>query len=594
MPPRNRGRRRVLLLQLPPVSPDGLPARENHPLGAACLVLHARRGAAADAFDLEILDADTAAQGSDEAVLEAIERARPDVLGLTLYVWNVTRSFHLAAEARRRLPGLAVVAGGPEVVDGRPELFAGASERVFDGGLDAGVPGEGEVPFERLLAALAAGADLQDPASLSAVPGLILPPERPGGPPRVTRAAEPLASLDDLGSPYLEGLVDASRDRFLYLEATRGCRFRCTFCRYDADVGGPLKTMSLGKVEEVLAHAARSRVREVFLLDPTLNQRRDARDLLRALERGNPGRPGAKAFRYGGELVAELVDEEEADLIAAAGFHTVEAGLQSTHPETLRIVQRFHHRERFLRGVRLLKERGVRVRVDLIVGMPAETLASMKAAVDFVADEGIGDDVQVFELMVLPGTALAGQAAARGIEHLRRPPYTVIRTPTMTEEEVAEAVSYSEERLGVSWTPRPALRRFSREELVEAGGDGAWRRALDAHRRSFLALDARGLPFDRAVAELERPLSAWLRRNPFGSVDVVLRADAPSPLEGLERLVEAIQPAPFTVGAAIYRRVWTLVPAGRGSLPEDWLAAARRLSLVRPERRGVKASSLRP
>ena len=40
------------------------------------------------------------------------------------------------------------------MVDGRPELFAGSAARVFEGGIDAGVPREGEVPFERLLAAL--------------------------------------------------------------------------------------------------------------------------------------------------------------------------------------------------------------------------------------------------------------------------------------------------------------------------------------------------------------------------------------------------------------------------------------------------------
>ncbi len=571
-------RRRVLLVQLPPVGPDGLPPRENHPMGVACLALWASRRSVGDAFEIEILDRAIADEGSDLAILDAIAAARPDVLGLTLYVWNVVRSRYLIREAKRLLPRLAVIAGGPEAVSGRPELF--------DWGIDAAVQGEGENAFVNLLAALQAGADPRNAGSFAGTAGLLLPPERSGGPVRMTGPAVPLATLDELGSPYPAGWIDAARDRFLYLETTRGCKFHCTFCRYDADVGGPLKMLSLPRVEEVLRHAVEKGVREVFLLDPTLNQRRDTLELLRVLDRGNPNAPGGgKTFRYGGELVAELIDEETADLLARAGFHTVEVGLQSTNPETLRLVERFHHAKKFLAGVRLLKERGIRVRVDLIAGMPAETLDSMKKAIDFVAESGIGDDVQVFELMVLPGTALTAQAATFGIDHLDRPPYTVIRTPTMSEEEIAEAVAYSEERLGVSWTPAARLRRFRAEERVDVDAAGAWRRRLADHRRNFLALSARGLDIARAVDDVRGPLVAWLASNPFASVDVILEAGRPAALDGLERLVMALQPGPETLGAAVYRRVWTVVPAeARARIGSDWIERARRFSLVKLNR----------
>jgi len=136
-------RRRILFLQLPPVSPDGLPARENHPLGAACVCLAARRSPAGAAFDLRILDRRIADTGSDRAILEGIAAARPDFLGLTLYVWNAVRSLHLAREAKKLLPSLTVIAGGPEVVPERTDLFAA--------GVDIAVPGEGEGAFIALL-----------------------------------------------------------------------------------------------------------------------------------------------------------------------------------------------------------------------------------------------------------------------------------------------------------------------------------------------------------------------------------------------------------------------------------------------------------
>jgi radical SAM superfamily enzyme YgiQ (UPF0313 family) len=570
---------KFLFLQLPPISPDGVPARENHPLGAAHLVLAGRRAAGA-AHEFAILDRAVADEGSDEAVLDAIEAARPDVLGLTLYVWNVVRARWLLAEARRRLPHLRVLAGGPEVVAGR--------RSIFDWGIHVGVPGEGETPFEALLGALSAGADLARPEGLFAVPGLLLPPARRGEMPRFTGPASPVSPLDLLPDPYASGLVDARRDRFLYLETTRGCRFHCSFCRYDAGLGGPVRSLSLARVEEALRHAAERGVEEVFLLDPTLNQRKDTRDLLRVLAQGNVEGEGRRRWRYGGELVAELVDEEMADLLAEAGFHTVEVGLQSVNPETLRRIERFHHAERFLRGVRLLKERGIRVRVDLIVGLPHETLASAKAGVDFVAEHRMGEDIQVFELMVLPGTALATQALSLGIEHLAEPPYTVLRTPTMSGEEIAAAVAYAEERFEVSFTPPPRLRRFRREERLDLLGpaDPGEEAAggLRAHRRNYLALDGRALRLDAAAREIARPLAAWLGRNPFASLDVLLRARGSEDLDALEDLVLAIQAPESTLGAQLHRRVWTFLdPAARARAGGEWLDRAGALSLLRSD-----------
>jgi radical SAM superfamily enzyme YgiQ (UPF0313 family) len=568
------GRLRVLLLQLPPPSPDGRPPRENHPVGPACVALGAARGSPAGRVEIEVLDREIADIGSDAAILDAIRSFRPDVLGLALFVWNLVRSTWIAGEAKRAIPGLTVVAGGPEAVHGRSDLF----ER----GIDIAVPGEGELPFEGLIARILDGGDTRRPEDFAGTPGLLFPAPVRGGPPFSTGAPLRLPSLADLGNPYIEGLIDARCDRFLYIETARGCRFRCTFCRYDAAPAAPQRTLSFRKVAEVLRHAAEARVREVFLLDPTLNGRRDAVELLRILDRGNPGTPGKKLFRYGGELAAELVDARQADLIARAGFQTVEAGLQSVSPAALRAVRRFHDRTRFLDGVRLLRERGVRVRVDLIAGLPEETLDSFRRGVDLIAENGIGKDVQVFELQVLPGTVLAAEAAARGIEHLRRPPYTVIRTPTMSEEDLARAIAYSEDVQGVSWTHPPALRRYGKAERIEVTAGGDWRDRLATHRRSFLALDARPLPFARAAEGIRGPLASWLSSNPFSSADVLLRADRPASLEALRRLVESIQPHDWTLGAAIYRRVWTTI--AYGSVPADWLEQAGHYSIVKIER----------
>src|SRR4029077_15492875 len=114
--------------------------------------------------------------------------------------------------------------------------------------------------------------------------------------------------------------------------------------------------------------------REVFLLDPTLNQRKDFADLLRLLAEGNPGR----RFTYFGEVRAEGVTEETARLLREASFTEVEVGLQSIDPEAMSLMDRKNNLRAFERGVRALMREGIRVKVDLIIGLPGDDLASVR------------------------------------------------------------------------------------------------------------------------------------------------------------------------------------------------------------------------
>src|SRR5439155_16322609 len=118
-----------------------------------------------------------------------------------------------------------------------------------------------------------------------------------------------------------------------------------------------------------LRHAGELGVREVFLLDPTLNQRKDFAELLRVLARGNPGR----RFTYFGELRGEGITEETARLLREANFTEVEVGLQSIEPDAMALMDRKNNLKAFERGVRAMMKQGIRVKVDLIVGLPGDT-----------------------------------------------------------------------------------------------------------------------------------------------------------------------------------------------------------------------------
>ncbi len=81
----------------------------------------------------------------------------------------------------------------------------------------------------------------------------------------------------------------------------------------------------------------------------------------------------------------DCLDEEKADLLASymrPGFDVwVELGLQSIHPSTLERINRGHGPEEFYRADELLRERGIKRAVHLILGLPGEDRAMMMETV---------------------------------------------------------------------------------------------------------------------------------------------------------------------------------------------------------------------
>src|SRR5581483_1947017 len=281
-------RRTVILVQLPipPLGPA--PIVGNVPLAAAYLKLYAERQGLAAFYDIGVLPTRVANAFGDQALVSAIAERAPWLVGFTCYVWNIERTLWIARELKRLRPGIRIVLGGPEITPDNVWVLETAD-------YDFAVIGEGEQTFAELLLALRS-----NDVPAGAIAGLYVPPASSAArydPARRPAFRTPMPDLNQLGSPYLAGILDAADEQMLLLETTRGCVFKCKFCYYPKSYD---KQYYLSR-EAILAnlqHAQERGAKEVFLLDPTLNQRKDFADLLRVLAEGNPGR----RFTYFGEL----------------------------------------------------------------------------------------------------------------------------------------------------------------------------------------------------------------------------------------------------------------------------------------------------
>jgi radical SAM superfamily enzyme YgiQ (UPF0313 family) len=414
---------KVLLLQLPVQSHDYEYSKENIPLALGYLKGFADRFL--KRTDIEILPQEVVNLGGDEALLKRIEDASPDVVCFGCALWNIERTLYLCRELKARLPRTLLVLGGPEITTENPYLLT-------SGHFHVGVVGEGEETFRDLLLRIEqSGRDFKD------IPGLFYKE----GNRWASGSARPLIDpLDILPSPYLAGIIEPSFLNTMIIETVRGCPHRCTYCYYHKSYSR-LRAFDPGRIESELRWAADRGVEEVYFIDPCFGRRPDHQNLLKLVRDINQGRK----FSFQCELNAEDLSRELVDQLTLAGLEEVEIGLQTTNPTALEHIRRKLDQERFINGVRMLRDGGVRVRVDIMVGLPGDSLEDVKRTIDFVVGNDLYDDLSLYPLSVLPGTVLRRQAGELDIRYLEHPPYLVLETGDMAPEDIHEAFVYAEE-----------------------------------------------------------------------------------------------------------------------------------------------------
>jgi len=423
---------------------------------------------------------------------------RPDLLGLSLYSWNSGLIAAAAAIVRAGRPGLIVVAGGPDA-SADPERLP------RDGVADVAVAGEGEEAMVGIVRAALRGEPL---------PGPVVRP--------------PLLDPATLASPWLDGTLDAARWGGAALELTRGCPYHCAFC-FESKGAAKLRRFPLEVAGRELARFEEAGVDEVFVLDPTFNA--DSRRMAEALrvfaERGPD-------LRYLLELRAELLTAEQARLLSTVDC-SVQIGLQSADPAVLEAMDRKFDPELFARKIRLLDEEGAIFGLDLIYGLPGDTLSGFKRSLDYAL--GLGPNhLDVFRLAVLPGTALYDKAPSLGLEWDATAPYLVRSAPGFGPDDLAAAerlakavdVLYTKGRAVMWFRPvavlakaRPSTLAARFADYLDAAGAGALpadvpHRRLEELQLGFLsAMFAERPPkapgADDAALDLVRVSGAWTR-----------------------------------------------------------------------------------
>ena len=327
-------------------------------------------------------------------VIEAVLAREPKIVGVGVYIWNAEQALRVVADLKRVRPEVVVVLGGPEVSH---ETDQQEIVRLAD----FVVTGEGDLAFAELC-------------------GQILSGRRPA---TKVIAAE-LPTFERLALPYdLYDEQDVAH-RVIYVEASRGCPFKCEFCLSSLDV--PVRNVPLDRFLVEMQKLLDRGVRHFKFVDRTFNLNLNvSRSILEFFrERYRPG-----LFLHF-EMIPDRLPEALREPIRSfpAGALQFEVGIQTFDEAVAARISRRQDNVKLADNLRFLREQtGVHVHADLIVGLPGEEISSFASGFDRLVALG-PQEIQVGILKRLRGTPIVRHDAQWGMVYSPHPPYEVLQT----------------------------------------------------------------------------------------------------------------------------------------------------------------------
>jgi hypothetical protein len=342
-------------------------------------------------------------------IAERLLADKPQLIGFGVYIWNVEETTRLIAIIKRVAPEVVVVVGGPEVsYETEEQRICALADYV--------VTGWGDVTFPQLCAEIMAGhAPVQ----------------------KIHAGVQP--KLADIALPYAEYTEEDITRRFIYVEASRGCPFKCEFCLSALD-----KTAWPFEQERFLAElkALYERgARHFRFVDRTFNLKVAAS--LAILDFFLERLSDDLFIHF--ELIPDHLPEKlkAAILRFPQGRLHFEVGIQTWDEAVQARISRKQDNALAEANLRWLREESpALIHVDLIAGLPGEDLATFGLGFDRLYALK-PHEIQVGILKRLRGAPIDRHTAGHAMRYSPDTPYVVLATDALSFNDVQRIVRFA-------------------------------------------------------------------------------------------------------------------------------------------------------
>ena len=335
-----------------------------------------------------------------QSVAEDILKCSPEIIGIGVYIWNASEVYELIHILKKVSPNTTIVLGGPEV-----------SYKPFRVNFDSAdyiIQGEGDIAFYKLC---------RDILNNSAPKEKIIP---------IT-----LPNLKELKLPYEYYTESDIKNRYIYVEISRGCPFECEFCLSSMDE--KVRAFHLDDVINEFEKLWQRGARAFKFVDRTfnLNMKSANRILDFFLEK-------EEEYFAHFEVIPDHFPLSLRDKIKQFphGALQLEIGIQTLNLDVAKNISRHLDLEKIEKNISFLEnETAAHIHLDLIVGLPGETLESFGKNLDKLVSMS-SCEIQIGILKKLSGTYIKRHDNEFKMVYSDIPPYDILQNNLLSFNDI--------------------------------------------------------------------------------------------------------------------------------------------------------------
>lgn len=344
-------------------------------------------------------------------IVEKILSISPKIVGFGVYIWNTDEILVVIKHLKQLAPEIIIVLGGPEIsYETESQAHINYSNFI--------IKGEADFSFYKLCSNI-----------LNNTPSAELK--------KIHQS--PLPEINNIQMPYFLYTDEDIKNRVLYVEASRGCPYKCEYCLSSLDVS--VRNFSIAPFLENMQMLIDRGAKQFKFVDRTFNLSPSISEniLLFFLNQIDKG-----LFLHF-EMVPDRLPDNLKQLIKRfpSGSLQFEIGIQTLNETVSALISRRQNVSKMQDNFFFLRnETHVHTHADLIVGLPGETLNSFKLGFDRLIEMD-PDEIQVGILKRLKGTPIARHQNSFEMIYSETSPYQILKTKDLNFIEIQKMNRFS-------------------------------------------------------------------------------------------------------------------------------------------------------